>query len=89
MFQIFVVGDSRRSEAAVDNLRELCAGALGGEAEIEVVDVLLNPERAEEQRILATPTVLRVSPPPTRRVIGDLTDFALAAKALGLPPVES
>ena len=85
MFRIFVTGDSSRSQRAVENLRELCGTVLEGDAQIEVVDVLSSPERAEAERVLATPTVLRLAPPPHRRVIGDLADFALAAAALGLP----
>lgn len=85
MFRIFVAGDSLRSERAVELLREICLTSLGYTAEIEVVDVLGRPDRAEEEKIIATPTVVRLLPSPARRVIGDLTDFDLAASALGLP----
>ena len=85
MFRIFVMGASLRSVRAVEHLRELSAAALGDAVEIEVVDVLASPERAEQEKIIATPTVLRLSPSPTRRVIGDLADLELAASALGLP----
>lgn len=84
-FRIFVTGDSLRSQRAVENLRELCQVVVGRAAEIEVVDVLSSPERAEEEKVIATPTVLRLSPSPTRRIIGDLGDLDLAASALGLP----
>ena len=83
-FRIYVAGESARSQHAVANLRSLCAAALGDGFEIEVVDVLERPDLAESERIIATPTVLRLSPPPSRRVIGDLSDFELAAAALGL-----
>ncbi len=83
-FRIFVTGTSLRSHRAAVNLRELCAAALGDGFEIELVDVLDRPDLAEEERIIATPTVLRLSPPPSRRVVGDLSDFKLAAAALGL-----
>ena len=79
-----MTGQSLRSQRAVANLRSLCAAALGDDFEIDVVDVREQPESAEENRIIATPTVLRLSPPPRRRVIGDLSDFDLAATALGL-----
>jgi len=83
-FKIFVAGHSLRSQRAAANLRDLCVAALGDGFEIEVVDVLERPLLAEEERIIATPTVLRLSPPPALRVIGDLSDFELAAYALGL-----
>lgn len=87
-FRLFVAGESLRSQRAAANLRSLCAAALGDGFEIEVVDVLERPELAESERIIATPTVLRLFPPPARRVVGDLSDFELAAAALGLvhPP---
>lgn len=83
-FRLFVTGASPRSQQAAANLRSLCAAALQHRFQIDVVDVLERPELAEEERIIATPTVLRLSPPPCRRVIGDLSDFDLAAAALGL-----
>jgi circadian clock protein KaiB len=84
VFRIFVAGESLRSQRAVGNLLALCAATVGDAADIEVVDVLSEPERAEADRIMATPTVLRLSPDPVCRVIGDLSDFALAGAALGL-----
>ncbi len=83
-FRIFVTGDSLRSQRAIDNLRGLCASVLAEQADIEVVDVLTSPERAESEKVIATPTVLRLSPAPARRVIGDLADYHMAAAALGL-----
>ena len=83
-FRIFVTGETLRSQRAAANLRSLCAAALGDGFEIEVVDVRERPELAEQERIIATPTVLRLSPPPLRRVVGDLSAFDLAAAALGL-----
>jgi circadian clock protein KaiB len=53
-----------------------------------VVDVVERPELAEQERIIATPTVVRRAPPPTRRVIGDLSDLRLTALSLGLPDPE-
>ena len=88
-FRIFVTGESLRSQRATANLRSLCAAALGDGFEIEVVDVRERPELAEHERIIATPTVLWLSPPPARRVVGDLSDFDLAAAALGLVPPEA
>jgi len=84
-FRLFVTGQTGRSQAAEANLRALCQSRLPGGYELEVVDATEQPGRAEEQRILATPTVLRLAPLPQRRVIGDLSDHQRAAYALGLP----
>jgi len=84
-FRLFVTGETGRSRQAADNLRELCEAHVAGIYELEVIDVLDHPERAEEDRIIATPTVIRLVPVPPKRVIGDLSDLELAAIALDLP----
>lgn len=85
-FTLYVTGRTRRSERASTNLRELCRTRLPeGSYDIEVVDVLEHPSRAETDRVIATPTVIRTSPPPRRRVIGDLSISDQAAHALDLP----
>jgi circadian clock protein KaiB len=84
-FRLYVAGQTERSQAAEANLRALCESRLSGGYELEVVDATEQPALAEEQRILATPTVVRLAPPPQRRVIGDLSDHQRAAYALGLP----
>lgn len=81
---LYVAGSSARSESAIDNLRRLCRSELGGEAEFAVVDVTRDPERAETARILTTPTVVRESPPPARRVTGDLSNATQVLSGLGL-----
>ena len=80
-----MAGQTERSQAAEANLRVLCESRLPGSYELEVIDATEQPGLAEEQRILATPTVLRLTPLPQRRVIGDLSDHQRAAYALGLP----
>ncbi len=84
-FRLFVAGQTERSQTAEANLRILCESRLPGGYELEVVDAAEQPGLAEEQRILATPTVVRLAPLPQRRVIGDLSDHLRAAYALGLP----
>lgn len=84
-FRLYVFGQTEHSRAAQTNLRMLCESRLPGRFELEVVDVTENPELAEERRILATPTVIRMAPLPERRVIGDLSDERRTTFALGLP----
>jgi circadian clock protein KaiB len=81
---LFVTGQSVRSQRAVANLRELCDG-LGDACELTVIDVLERPQVAEDERILATPTVIRRRPLPLRRVIGDLSDREKVMVWLDLP----
>jgi circadian clock protein KaiB len=72
--KLYVTGQTANSRRAIANLREICERAFSGEYELMVIDVLENPQLAEEEKILATPTLVRSLPPPMRRVIGDLSD---------------
>jgi circadian clock protein KaiB len=87
VLQLFVTGQSVRSQRAVSNLRRLCE-MLGATCELRIVDVLERPELAEAEHILATPTVIRQRPWPVRRVIGDLSDVGKVIQWLDLPAVQ-
>ena len=80
---LYVAGDSPRSRQAMANLQRICAELLGGRAECATVDVLDRPELADAERILTTPTLVRESPSPRRRVTGDLSDAQRVMTALG------
>ncbi len=74
VLELFVTGQTPRSLRALANLRRICDAHLAGGYELRVVDVLERPQAAEEARVLATPTLIRLLPAPPRRVIGDLSD---------------
>lgn len=80
--KLFVAGKSARSLRAVENVQRIVAEALCDACEVEVIDVLRSPERAERERILATPTLLKESPPPRRRITGDLSDIEQVVRIL-------
>ena len=71
---MYVTGTSPRAERAISNLQRICEQDLRGQYQLEIIDVLEHPQRAEDDRILATPTLIKQLPPPLRRVIGDLSD---------------
>ena len=74
ILKLYVSGSSPRAQAAIANLQRICEEDLAGRYTLEIVDVLTNPEAAELDKILATPTLVKQLPPPLRRVIGDLSD---------------
>jgi circadian clock protein KaiB len=74
VLKLYVTGKTPRAERAIANLRRICDTELQGRYELHVIDVLEHPQLAEEERILATPTLIKRLPPPLRRVIGDLSD---------------
>ncbi len=86
LFKLFVTGQTPRSQRAVANLRRLCEEELGQEYEMVVIDVLERPQMAEDEKILATPTLVKELPLPPRRVIGDLSDPAKVLLGLDLEP---
>ncbi len=73
-FKLYVTGNTPRSERAITNLRRMCDEQLGDGYSLEVIDVLEQPDLAESERVLATPTLVKVTPPPARRITGDLGD---------------
>ena len=74
LLKLYVTGRTSKAEVAIANLRRICAEDLRGEYELQIIDVLEQPQAAEDDKILATPTLLKQLPPPLRRVIGDLSD---------------
>lgn len=73
LLTLYITGKTARSEGAIRNLKAICEEDLGDRYELEVIDVLESPERAESEKILATPTLVKSLPPPIRRIIGDLS----------------
>jgi circadian clock protein KaiB len=74
LLKLYVTGKTARSERAIANLKRVCEEELSSEYELQIIDVLENPQMAEDDRILATPTLIKQLPPPLRRIIGDLSD---------------
>ncbi|HEY3257890.1 MAG TPA: circadian clock KaiB family protein [Gemmatimonadaceae bacterium] len=74
LLKLYITGSSPRTQVAIANLRRICEQDLSGEYSLDIIDVQKDPERAEMDKILATPTLIKQLPPPLRRVIGDLSD---------------
>jgi circadian clock protein KaiB len=76
LLRLYVAGASERSRRAVLRARQLCETEIHGNFELEVIDVYQQPILARDGQIIATPTLVRESPRPVRRLFGDLTDAA-------------
>lgn len=72
--RLYIAGQSPKSMRAVDNLRRACEEHLRDRYRLELIDLLEDPERARSDEIIAVPTLVRMSPRPLRRIIGDLSD---------------
>ncbi|MBW2030523.1 MAG: circadian clock KaiB family protein [Deltaproteobacteria bacterium] len=81
---LYVAGMTSRSLRTVDNIKDLCADHLEGRYDLEVIDIYQTPKRALEDQIVAVPTLIKRSPGPVRRLIGDLSlkERALAGLSL-------
>lgn len=73
--RLYVSGDSPKSMVAFANLKRLCETHLADRHQIEIVDLLEHPLLAHDEEIVAVPTLVRLSPGPVRKVIGDLTNI--------------
>jgi circadian clock protein KaiB len=79
---------SLRTIVTVQNLKELCEKHLPGRYELELVDLVDDFARAREDQIMALPTLVRRSPLPVRKIIGDLSNTGQVLTALGLAPTD-
>ena len=72
--KLFVTGQTPRSRWVIKNLRRICEEVLESRYELDIIDVLERPQLAEKEKIIATPTLIKELPPPSRRIIGNLSD---------------
>ena len=82
-FRLYIVGDAPNSARALANL-DLLREHLPKAHEVEVVDVTLDPLRAQKDGIFMTPMLIKLSPEPPCRIVGALSDLDVVLMALGL-----
>ena len=83
-FRLFVADHSPNAGQALGNLTAMCRQYLCDRYEIEVVDVLREPQRALADGVTMTPTLVKLAPEPVERVVGALGDPKAVLVALGL-----
>lgn len=82
--RLFIAGTTSRSQTTVAQLRRVCERHLDRPYELEIIDIVQRPDLAEDDRIMATPTLIRRTPAPLRRVIGDISDTSRLLAGLGV-----
>ena len=82
--RLYVAGQTRKAGKAFEDLKVLCEDAFKDQYSIEVVDILEHPELASEDKVFASPTVIKILPAPIRKVIGDLSAKEKVLVGLGL-----
>ena len=86
-FRLYVAGAAQNSTHAIANLKALCRAHLQGRSEIEIVDVLREPGRALDDSVFMTPTLVRLAPAPSVRIVGTLSQTQTVLESLGLDTV--
>ncbi len=84
--RLYVAGPSARSQAAIENVRRVCAEFLRGRCTLEVIDIYQDQHTFREDQIVAVPALIRRAPLPSRRLIGDLSERSKVLAGLELVP---
>ncbi|RYZ60555.1 MAG: circadian clock protein KaiB [Proteobacteria bacterium] len=82
-FSLFISEGTTVSDQALYNLHIICDRLGSADCEIEIINIKKDPKRAEVDRIMAIPTLVKRGPGPVLRIIGDLSDHRKVLKALG------
>ncbi len=86
--RLYIAGNTPKSSTALINLKRYCELHLAGRYELEVVDLLMNPQLAAGDQILAIPTLVRKVPVPVRKIIGDLSNEEKVLVGLDIRPIK-
>ena len=84
VLRLFITGTSPNSVRAIKNLREICEQHLKDRYSLEIIDVYQQAALAKEEQIVALPLLIKKSPGPEARLIGDMSETAKVLKGLGL-----
>ncbi|OUJ72615.1 circadian clock KaiB family protein [Hymenobacter crusticola] len=86
VLHLYITGVTPNSTRAVRNLKDICDRYLAGRYELQIVDIYQQPEKAQEARIVAAPTLVKRSPGGARWLVGDLSDRERVLALLDLTP---
>ena len=84
VLRLYVAGTTPRSATAIVNVRRICEEHLSGNYDLKVIDVMQSPAKAAEGQIIAAPTLVKESPLPIKRFIGDMSMTTRLLAGLGI-----
>lgn len=84
---LYIAGQTPKSVKALSNIKKYAEEYLQGKYSIEIIDLLVNPQLAEDDQILAVPTLVRKLPEPIRKIIGDLSNEERVLVGLNIKPL--
>lgn len=82
-FRLYVSKENSAADQAIKNLNRICTQLGEGHCEVEIIDVYAQPTRAESDRVIAIPTLIKSDPLPVIRIIGDLRDSQKILETFG------
>jgi circadian clock protein KaiB len=74
VLRLFVAGTTPNSLRAIQNVRLICEEQLPGRHELEVIDIYQHAGQLATGQVVVAPTLVRQSPLPVRRLVGDLSN---------------
>lgn len=84
VLRLYIAGKSSRSITAILNLKKICNEYLKNNYELEIIDLFQFPNLAKDEQIIAAPTLIKTSPFPFRRIIGDMSNTKKVLLGLNL-----
>ncbi len=82
--KLYIVDETRKSMKPLSDLEAILEAELEGQYTLEVIDVLENPQKAIEDKVFATPTLVKLHPPPVKKIIGDMSTKERLLTELGV-----
>jgi circadian clock protein KaiB len=86
--RLFVSGTTPNSTTAITNIKSICETHLKGRYNLEVVDIYQQPVLAKGEQIVAAPTLIKTSPLPQRKFIGDMSNCDRILLGLDVRPIK-
>jgi circadian clock protein KaiB len=85
VLHLFVANNSFLSVQAIKNIKDICEKNIPSRYRLDIIDILERPSLARENQIIAAPTLIKESPLPQRRLVGNMSDIERVLTGLGLP----
>ncbi len=84
ILHLYVTNSDFKSVQAIRNIKEICEENIPGRYELDIIDILERPALARENQIIAAPTLIKETPQPLKRLVGNMSDKARVLAGLGV-----
>jgi len=82
LFRLYI--NSNSQSGIKENINVFLKEKLGSNYTLEIIDIKEGVEKAKEDSVFIIPTFIKISPPPKKRIIGDLSCKNRVLLALGI-----